>query len=110
MKASAFITAAALAAMAAGCATTSQRDLATLQGNWIGNEVRPAQEIQRKCTLITRMGMYLMGQAVFSNAKMKRFNKPRSIKSIALCIKDDVVLRPMLEKFRDVEVDDMNVK
>ena len=54
-------------------------------------------------TKATRLGMYLMGQTLFSKELMKEF-KPKSIKSVALCTKDDTVLRPMLEKFPDVEV------
>ena len=54
-------------------------------------------------TKASRLGMYLMGQAVFSKELMKRF-KPASIKSVALCINDDTVLRPLLESCPDVEV------
>ena len=50
-----------------------------------------------------RLGMYLMGQALFSAALMKRF-KPRSVRSIALCKKDDSVLRPLLKRYRHIEV------
>lgn len=44
----------------------------------------------------SRLGMYLMGQAVFSRELMKPF-KPASIKSVAICTKDDSTLRPLLE-------------
>ena len=50
-----------------------------------------------------RLGMYLMGQGVFSAELMKRF-KPKSIKSTILCTKDDAVLRPLLAPFPNVEV------
>jgi len=50
-----------------------------------------------------RLGMYLMGQAVFSVELMQRFN-PKSIRSIALCTKDCSVLRPLLDKYPEVEV------
>ena len=50
-----------------------------------------------------RLGMYLMGQALFSAALVKRF-KPRSVRSIALCKKDDSVLRPLLKRYRHIEV------
>jgi hypothetical protein len=50
-----------------------------------------------------RLGMYLMGQAVFSVELMRRFN-PKSIRSIALCTKDCSVLRPLLDKYPEVEV------
>lgn len=50
-----------------------------------------------------RLGMYLMGQAVFSVELMRSFN-PKSIRLIALCTKDCSVLRPLLNKFPEVEV------
>ena len=50
-----------------------------------------------------RLGMYLMGQAVFSVELMRKFN-PKSIRSIALCTKDCSVLRPLLDKYPEVEV------
>ena len=50
-----------------------------------------------------RLGMYLMGQTLFSALLMKRF-KPASIRSVALCKKDDSVLRPMLERYKGMEV------
>lgn len=49
------------------------------------------------------LGMYLMGQTVFSRDLMKQ-HKPRSIRSIALCTKDDLVMRPLLEAYEDCEV------
>lgn len=45
----------------------------------------------------SRLGMYLMGQALFSIDLIRPFN-PRSIESIALCAADDDVLRPLLEQ------------
>ena len=50
-----------------------------------------------------RLGMYLMGQAVFSIELMKPF-KPRSIRSVALCKKTDSVLEPLLDHYPEVEV------
>jgi len=50
-----------------------------------------------------RLGMYLMGQALFSAALVKRF-KPRSVRSIALCKKDDSELRPLLKRYRHIKV------
>ena len=44
-----------------------------------------------------RLGMYLMGQALFSRELMERFD-PRSIRSVALCEAHDSVLSPLLEK------------
>lgn len=54
-------------------------------------------------TKASRLGMYLMGQALFSAELMKRFN-PRSIKSVALCNQDDEVLRPLLEQHLNMQV------
>ena len=50
-----------------------------------------------------RLGMYLMGQTLFSAALIKRF-EPRSVKSVALCTRDDSVLRPLLEEHPGMEV------
>lgn len=52
---------------------------------------------------MNRLGMYLMGQTLFSGELIKRF-KPASIRSVALCAKDDSIMRPMLEKFNGMEV------
>lgn len=51
----------------------------------------------------SRLGMYLMGQALFSVELMRKF-KPASIHSIALCTKDDAVLSPFLAPYSEVEV------
>ena len=51
-----------------------------------------------------RLGMYLMGQGVFSPELIKLFKKPKSVKSVMLCEKDDAVLRPLLAPFANVEV------
>jgi hypothetical protein len=51
----------------------------------------------------SRLGMYLMGQALFSAELMKAF-RPASVHSVALCEADDAVLRPMLERFPGMEV------
>ncbi len=57
---------------------------------------------------VGRLGMYVMGQGVFSAKLMKRF-KPKSVKSVILCTENDAVLEPLLAQFRDVEVRVMNV-
>ena len=49
-------------------------------------------------TKASRLGMYLMGQCLFSLELVKRLN-PRTVTSVALCTADDELLRPMLEKF-----------
>src|SRR5215210_7669420 len=51
-----------------------------------------------------RLGMYLMGQAFFSAELMKRF-KPKSILSVALCLKDDSILRPIFESYPNMKVE-----
>ena len=50
-----------------------------------------------------RLGMYLMGQTLFSAELIKRF-EPASIRSVALCAKDDSIMRPLLESFNGMEV------
>lgn len=50
-----------------------------------------------------RLGMYLMGQTFFSAELIKEF-KPASIRSVALCTRDDSILRPLLEQYPDMEV------
>ena len=42
--------------------------------------------------------MYLLGQAVFSRQLMKPF-RPRSIRTVAICIKGDDVLEPLASEF-----------
>jgi len=51
-----------------------------------------------------RLNMYLMGQALFSAELMKKF-KPASILSVALCLKDDSVLRPIFESYPNMKVE-----
>lgn len=50
-----------------------------------------------------RLGMYLMGQALFSRALMEPF-QPKSILSVAVCSKDDALLRPILEAHEGLKV------
>ena len=59
-------------------------------------------------TKVNRLGMYLMGQAFFSRELMKTF-KPKSIKTVAICGKDDTVMRDLCKEF-DIEVVVYNVK
>jgi hypothetical protein len=54
-------------------------------------------------TKAKRLGMLLMGQALFS-AELVRRHRVRSVKSVALCTADDVVLRPLLERHEGMEV------
>ena len=45
-----------------------------------------------------RLGMYLLGQALFSIHLMEPF-LPRSIQSVAICTKGDAVLEPLAQKY-----------
>lgn len=49
-------------------------------------------------TKVSRLGMYLLGQAVFSRRLMEPF-KPSSIRSVALCTKGDAVLEPLAKEY-----------
>jgi hypothetical protein len=51
----------------------------------------------------SRLGMYLMGQVVFSARLIQRF-QPRSVLSVALVRRDDSVMRGLLEAFPDTQV------
>ncbi|CAN5219106.1 hypothetical protein BH10ACI1_BH10ACI1_05770 [soil metagenome] len=51
----------------------------------------------------TRLGMYLMGQTLFSAELMKKFN-PKTILSVALVLQDDSILRPILEDYPNMKV------
>jgi hypoxanthine-guanine phosphoribosyltransferase len=50
-----------------------------------------------------RLGMYLMGQALFSRELILK-KKPKSVRSVAVCRKDDKVMRELLEAYPDIEV------
>jgi hypothetical protein len=54
-----------------------------------------------------RLGMYLMGQALFSRVLIEERFAPRSVRTVALCAIDDAVLRPIAERYGiEVVVDD----
>ncbi len=55
-------------------------------------------------TKAKRLGMYLMGQTLFSEQLLRKFHQPKSVLSIALCTKDDSILRPLLEKYPNMKV------
>jgi len=57
--------------------------------------------VQAKCS---RLGMSLMGQALFSVESMRKFFNPGLIRSIALCRKDDSVPRHLLSAYPEVGV------
>lgn len=68
-------------------------------------ERRPAMsvELERKDIVLiqskaARLGMYLLGQALFSARLMERF-RPSSIRSAAICIKGDAVLEPLAKEY-----------
>ena len=48
------------------------------------------------------LGMYLLGQALFSRHLMERFG-PKSTRSVAICTKGDVVMEALAEKY-EIEV------
>ena len=48
------------------------------------------------------LGMYLLGQTLFSRHLMERFG-PKSIRSAAICTKGDVVMEALAEKY-EIEV------
>ena len=52
----------------------------------------------------SRLGMYLMGQAIFSAELVRTRFAPASVRSVILCSKDDTVLRVYLASYPEVEV------
>jgi hypothetical protein len=57
-------------------------------------------------TKATRLGMNMLGQALFS-AEIVRDRDPAEVRTIALCTADDDVLRPLAERYGiEVVVDD----
>jgi hypothetical protein len=54
-------------------------------------------------TKVGRMGMYLMGQALFS-ARLALTAGATSVRSILLCQRADAALMPLLKPFPEVEV------
>ncbi len=51
----------------------------------------------------SRLGMYLMGQVLFSARLIERF-QPRSVHAVALVRHEDSVMRQLLEAFPNTEV------
>ena len=43
----------------------------------------------------SRLGMYLLGQALFTRALLMRYCGARSVRTVALCTKDDAALNPI---------------
>jgi len=52
----------------------------------------------------SRLGMYLMGQAIFSAQLVRTRFGPASVRAVILCSKDDNVLRGYLAPYPEVEV------
>lgn len=50
-----------------------------------------------------QLGMYLMGQALFSRELLLK-KGAKSVRSVAVCRKDDKVMRPLLEAHPGIEV------
>jgi hypothetical protein len=44
-----------------------------------------------------RLGMYLLGQARYSEQLVKKHFSPRSVRTVALCAADDAELRPFAD-------------
>ena len=66
-------------------------------GNRDDQELINVREIIVVQVKASRLGMYLMGQTLFSMRLMEKFN-PSKITSVALCRYDDSIMRPLLEK------------
>lgn len=49
-------------------------------------------------TKASRLGMYLLGQALFSRHLMEPFG-PKSIRSVAVCTRGDAVLEPLAAQY-----------
>ena len=75
----------------------------TRMGNLDDQELINGREIIVVQVKACRLGMYLMGQTLFSMRLMEKFN-PSIITSVALCTKDDSILRPLLEKHEGCKV------
>lgn len=50
-------------------------------------------------TKVGRLGMYLLGQALFSRELIANRFAPAKVRTVALVGKDDAVLRPLAEKY-----------
>lgn len=50
-----------------------------------------------------RLGMALMGQCLFSRDLVRQLS-PSSVRSVAVCTQDDLILRPLLEAHEGCEV------
>ena len=60
-------------------------------------DIAPGERAILLQTKASRLGMYLMGQTLFSANLLRRRFPTAKIESFALCMRDDDVLRPLLE-------------
>ena len=74
------------------------------------NTIKPQSEVSIKNKDIVavevktgRLGRYLMGQTLFAKYLLESFSS-RSIQSVAVCQRDDDILRPFLESFEGIRV------
>jgi hypothetical protein len=85
------------------CAQRLLDGLIVLDGN---NRIAKADEIKVDGmdvivlqTKANRLGMYLMGQALFSRELVKAFN-PKSIRTVAICTQDDSMMHALCKQFQ----------
>lgn len=90
--------------------TSARRRIdAVILPRWPKQRVNPSEillegeEVIAVQAKASRLGMNVMGQAVFSLELLRRF-KPASLRSVILCTADDSDLRPLLEPYAEVEV------
>lgn len=55
-------------------------------------------------TKAKRLGMAVMGQAIFSIALVKRHYKPKSVRAVIVCTGHDEELEALLKPYKDIEV------
>ena len=73
------------------------------RGNWRDHASLSGRRVIVIQAKVGRMGMYLMGQALFS-ARLALACGAASVRSILLCHQPDGALLPLLKPFREVEV------
>jgi hypothetical protein len=73
------------------------------RGNWRDHALLSGRRVIIIQAKTDRMGMYLMGQALFS-ARLALACGAASVRSILLCHLPDGALLPLLKPFREVEV------
>ena len=98
----------------ASCAALATAVVVTLTRSSCRTSVTDARDLADHATLTdrnvmvvqtkaSRMGMYLMGQALFS-ARLALACGAKSVRAILLCTAPDSVLLPLLKDFPEVEV------